>query len=200
MGWGHWTRRRSLRRLQGPCACSPLLGRSQCGTRLRSSAVQGRVSKGLCVWWFLPAGSIIPAGPGCEVPLPTVHCSAEVCVDRTAELSHTGLGGQGLCIWPRLSAKQKGPDCSSKYTAYLLCSHTVFEQHHWPPAGSCSQVESLAQEGPEGSMERWTLFSDNGPVLSAPEQPVEPSGKPCLAPKEHRPLCCLYETGWLHSS
>ena len=59
-----------------------------------------------------------------------------------------------------------------------------------PPAGSSSPVEPLPQEGPEGSMERWTLFSDSGPVPSAPEQPAEPSGKPGLAPAEPAHLCC----------
>ena len=45
-------------------------------------------------------------------------------------------------------------------------------------------------------MERWTLFSDCGPVPSAPEQPVEPSGKPCLAATGPAQACCLY-LGWM---
>ena len=66
MGLGPWTRRRSWPRLQSPCACSPLLGRSRCGIRLQSSAAQGLVSKGLCAWWPLPAGQNFLPGPGCQ--------------------------------------------------------------------------------------------------------------------------------------
>ena len=171
MGWGPWTRHRSWRRLQGPCACSPLLGRSRCGIRSRSSAAPGQVSTGLCAWWRLGiAPQVAQAGGACASgPLQ----NRSRCGVRLRSSATPAWVSKGLCFWcispvgiaQQLAqdVSQGGPDCSSKYGALPPVLTHCLETASLAPCrlvftgGATSTGGSRGQHGALDTLQRqWT--------------------------------------------